>query len=99
MDKVKNGNVDVFEEIDRLSRAGRSFLERVLYSQAEVLVSEFNRAVGSEALYLASFVGSWILYGRPTQEDVDKSLLHGRIDVDDLAKLVDRLERCIYDDG
>ncbi len=67
-------------------------LARVLMVRARELVGYINRVAGEALLYLSECAGMWMLFGRPDEESVDKLLLHGFNDAEDLARLVMRLE-------
>ena len=57
------------------------------------MVNSINRVAGEEVLYLSECVNMWMLFERPSEEDVDRMLMHGFTDAEDLARLVMRLER------
>ena len=63
-----------------------------LWQKVTGLVSEFNRVAGEDVLYLMECVGLWCLYGRTSEEAVDKLLLSGMKNIDDLVRLVVRLQ-------
>ena len=63
-----------------------------LWQKVTGLVSEFNRVAGEDVLYLMECVGLWCLYGRPSEEAVDKLLLSGMKSIDDLVRLAVRLQ-------
>ena len=63
-----------------------------LWQKVTGLVSEFNRVAGEDVLYLIEYVGLWCLYGRPSEEAVDKLLLSGTKNIDDLVRLAVRLQ-------
>ena len=67
-------------------------VEKQLWEQAHALVGVFNGAVGEDVLYLMECAGMWVLYGRPDEEAADKRLLWGFRNVDELTRLVLRLE-------
>jgi|GEM_PF-2419754 len=69
-----------------------AWLKRKLWRMANDLVREINDAVGEDALYLMECLGTWLLYGRASEEDVDKLLLCGRMNVDGLVRLAGRLQ-------
>lgn len=92
-------NVDVFENVGFLSVSQKLRLERILFDVARDLVQEFNQAIHEEVLYLVTFAGCWVLYGRPTEEHIDQALLYGIHDVDDLVRLISRLEGIMYKEG
>ena len=56
------------------------------------MVNSINRVAGEEVLYLSECVNMWMLFERPSEEDVDRMLMHGFTDSEDLARLVVRLE-------
>lgn len=70
-----------------------AWARKVLWEMANGLVREINRTVGEDALYLMECLGTWLLYGRPTEEDVDKLLLCGGMEVEDLTRLACRLQK------
>lgn len=67
-------------------------VEKQLWEQARALVDVFNDTVGDDVLYLMECAGTWVLYGRPDEEAADKRLLWGFRNVDELTRLVLRLE-------
>ena len=67
-------------------------LERALWHRARELVTHVNRAAEEEMLYLSECAGVWFLFGRPDKGSIDKLLLYGFCDVEDLSRLVIRLE-------
>ena len=93
----KNSNVDVFASIPGISSSQRFRLEQSLFKYANELVQKFNIVVESEALYLVSFASCWVLYGRPTDHDADRVLLYGTLSVEDLVRLVSKLEGIFQD--
>ena len=68
-------------------------LARLLMARARELVNSINRVAGEAILYLSECVNMWMLFGRPSEEDVDRMLMHGFTDAEDLARLVVRLEQ------
>ena len=68
-------------------------LARLLMARARELVNTINRVTGEAVLYLSECVNMWMLFGRPSEEDVDRMLMHGFTDAEDLARLVVRLEK------
>ena len=97
MDNVKNTNVGVFEGITEITPEERRCLERALLTYAYDQIGTFNQAVNEEVLYLVTFGGRWILYGRPDEEDVDKPLMYGVLVLEDLLRLGFKLEGLLYD--
>lgn len=71
-------------------------LESELWRQAQALVDVFNDTVGEDVLYLMECAGTWVLYGRPDEEAVDKRLLWGFRNADELTRLVLRLENGMW---
>ena len=71
-------------------------VEKQLWEQARALVDVFNDTVGDDVLYLMECAGTWVLYGRPDEEAVDKRLLWGFRNVDELTRLVLRLENGMW---
>lgn len=67
-------------------------LARFLMVRARELVAHVNRVAGEALLYLSECAGMWMLFGRPDEEAVDKLLLHGFTDAEDLARLIEKLE-------
>ena len=68
-------------------------LARLLMERARELVNSINRVAGEAILYLSECANMWMLFGRPSEEDVDRMLMHGFSSVGDLARLVMRLEK------
>ena len=68
-------------------------VEKQLWEQARALVDVFNDTVGDDVLYLMECAGTWVLYGRPDEEAADKRLLWGFRNVDELTRLVLRLQK------
>lgn len=68
-------------------------VEKQLWEQARALVGVFNDTVGDDVLYLMECAGTWVLYGRPDEEAADKRLLWGFQSIDDLSRLVLRLQK------
>ena len=68
-------------------------LARLLMARARELVNSINRVAGEAVLYLSECVNMWMLFGRPSEEDVDRMLMHGFSSVGDLSRLVMRLEK------
>ena len=79
-------------EVRNLTADENRHLARVLMVRARELVAHVNRVAGEALLYLSECAGMWMLFGRPDEESVDKLLLHGFTDAEDLARLVMRLE-------
>ncbi len=67
-------------------------LARLLMVRARELVAHVNRVAGEALLYLSECAGMWMLFGRPDEESVDKLLMHGFTDAEDLARLIEKLE-------
>lgn len=68
-----------------------------LRSQARRLIDYINGVVGRAMLYYTENAGTgmWFLYGRPSEDAIDRLLLHGATNVDGFARLVVRLqEQC-----
>ena len=99
MIETKNGNVDVFETLDRLSFVDCRQLSRALLRKAQDSVVKVNRYFGQDAFYFVTFAGCWALYGRLFDDDRDKLLLQGLNNVEDLFRLIRRLERSMDDDS
>ena len=93
----KNSNVDVFESDMVMTVLEKARFERYLLKWAHELVRKINMTIRAEVLYLVSFAGMWVLYGRPTEQDVDRALLYGIDQTDDLVKLISRLEGFLYE--
>ena len=97
-----NGNAAILMQQRRLGSildvkgitAGENrHLARLLMERARELVNSINRVAGEAILYLSECVNMWMLFGRPSEEDVDRMLMHGFSSVGDLARLVMRLEK------
>ena len=97
-----NGNAAILMQQRRLGSildvkgitAGENrHLARLLMERARELVNSINRAAGAAILYLSDCAGLWMLFGRPSEEDVDRMLMHGFSSVGDLSRLVMRLEK------
>lgn len=97
-----NGNAAILMQQRRLGSildvkgitAGENrHLARLLMERARELVNSINRVAGEAILYLSECANMWMLFGRPSEEDVDRMLMHGFTDAEDLARLVVRLEK------
>ena len=80
-------------DVKSITAGENRHLSRLLMERARELVARFNRAAGEAVLYLSECLNMWMLFGRPSEEDVDRMLMHGFTDAEDLARLVMRLER------
>lgn len=96
-DEKKSVNVDAFGPTSVMTVLEKARFERYLLKWAHELVRKINFTVRAEVLYLVSFAGMWVLYGRPTEQDVDRALLYGIEQTDDLVKLISRLEGFLYE--
>ena len=99
MIETKNGNVGVFENLDRLSVVDCRQLSRALLRKVQDSVVKVNRYFGQDAFYFVTFASCWALYGRLFDDDRDKLLLQGLNNVEDLFRLIRRLERSMDDDS
>lgn len=97
-----NGNTLILErgrqaccdiEVRNITAGENRHLARLLMARARELVNSINRVAGEAVLYLSECVNMWMLFGRPSEEDVDRMLMHGFTDAEDLARLVVRLEK------
>ena len=97
-----NGNTLILErgrqaccdiEVRNITAGENRHLARLLMERARELVDSINRAAGVAILYLSDCAGLWMLFGRPSEEDVDRMLMHGFSSVGDLSRLVMRLEK------
>ena len=78
----------------RFSSLGeKSRIEHILMERARRLVAYVNETAGEALLYLTECASVWMLFGRPDEMHMDKLLMHGFTDAEDLARLVIRLER------
>ena len=80
-------------DVKSITAGENRHLARLLMARARELVAHVNRVSGEALLYLSECAGMWMLFGRPDEEAVDKLLLHGFTDAEDLARLVVRLEK------
>ena len=80
-------------EVRNITTGENRHLARLLMERARELVNSINRAAGVAVLYLSDCAGLWMLFGRPSEEDVDRMLMHGFSSVGDLSRLVMRLEK------
>ena len=80
-------------EVRNITAGENRHLARLLMARARELVNSINRVTGEAILYLSECVNMWMLFGRPSEEDVDRMLMHGFTDAEDLARLVVRLEK------
>ena len=94
---TKTTNVDAFAKIAELTPEESQCIGRALFFRAKHLVTFLNNALGVDALYLFAYADSWILYGRPGEEVADKPFLFGTTRLEDLLKLVFRLEGFLHD--
>lgn len=77
---------------DELSVAEEQMVIGGLRAMVRALVADFNRAAGDDVLYYAECLGFWMLFQK--QEDrCDKRAAEGLVRVEDLAALVDRLQK------
>ena len=70
----------------------KMWLTKRLRRLVRVLVARINAAAGWDMLYLTECAGVWFLYGRVRKSGIDKLLLRGYMDVDELTRLVVRLQ-------
>jgi len=71
---------------------GQSALLQFLFEKAVALTQRINLCIGQEVLYLIEGAGIWMLFGRGSEEDADKLVLCGEMNVDELVRLVCRLQ-------
>lgn len=69
-------------------------LINALRARARRLIDYINGVVGQAMLYYTenAGTGTWFLYGRPSEDAIDRLLLHGATNVDGFARLVARLQ-------
>ncbi|MBE6702139.1 MAG: hypothetical protein E7585_01850 [Ruminococcaceae bacterium] len=75
----------------RLSFAAKQRLVNCLYDAVKYIVAALNEVAKEDILYLTACVGMWTLYGRVKKNAPDKLLASGVMDVDDLVRLISRL--------
>lgn len=90
---TRQRRLDSILDVKGITAGENRHLARLLMVRARELVNSINRVTGEAILYLSECVNMWMLFGRPSEEDVDRMLMHGFTDAEDLARLVVRLEK------
>lgn len=77
---------------DELSIAEEQMMIGGLRAMVRALVADYNRAAGDDVLYYAECLGFWMLFQKQ-ENRCDKRAAEGLVRVEDLAALVDRLQK------